>query len=162
MLCSGRIFQAKGSKKEGSKKGSGPILFGTAVAERHMIQRSLLEMEPRQRRIGGICYRSYVAEVSGVLIRAARSGANDAARVPREIRSAVFEAQRACAVWPGGPAGLLRRPCRRSTADHFLSSQRRLATCPQADQHAGDDRAVDLHFDANCCAIHRHLSTDII
>ena len=32
-------------------------------------------------------------------------------------------------------------------ADHFLSSQRRLATYPQADQHAGDDRAGDLHFD---------------
>ena len=33
-------------------------------------------------------------------------------------------------------------------ADHLVSSKRRLATCPQADQHARDDRAVDLHFDA--------------
>lgn len=32
-------------------------------------------------------------------------------------------------------------------ADHLVSSQRWLATCPQADQHARDDRAVDLHFD---------------
>lgn len=29
-------------------------------------------------------------------------------------------------------------------ADRPMSSQRRLATCPQADQHARDDRAVDL------------------
>jgi hypothetical protein len=33
-------------------------------------------------------------------------------------------------------------------ADHLVSSQRWLATCPQADQHARDNRAVDLHFDA--------------
>ena len=33
-------------------------------------------------------------------------------------------------------------------ADHFLSWQRRLATCPQADQHSRDDRAGDLNFDA--------------
>ena len=32
-------------------------------------------------------------------------------------------------------------------ADHLVSSQRWLATCPQADQHARDNRAVDLHFD---------------
>ena len=33
-------------------------------------------------------------------------------------------------------------------ADHFVGPKRRLPTCPQADQHACDDRAVDLHFDA--------------
>ncbi len=33
-------------------------------------------------------------------------------------------------------------------ADHLVSSQRRFATCPKADQHACDNRAVDLHFDA--------------
>ena len=34
-------------------------------------------------------------------------------------------------------------------ADHLVSSQRWLATCPQTDQHARDDRAIDVHFDAS-------------
>jgi hypothetical protein len=33
-------------------------------------------------------------------------------------------------------------------ADHLVGPKRRLPTCPQADQHACDDRVVDLHFDA--------------
>ena len=33
-------------------------------------------------------------------------------------------------------------------ADHLVSSQRWLAAGPQTDQHARDDRAIDLHFDA--------------
>jgi len=32
--------------------------------------------------------------------------------------------------------------------DHFIRPLRRLTTCPQADQHAGDDSAVGLNFDA--------------
>ncbi len=32
--------------------------------------------------------------------------------------------------------------------DHFVSSLRRLATGPQCDQHARDDRAVGLNLDA--------------
>ena len=33
-------------------------------------------------------------------------------------------------------------------ADHLVGAQRRLATGPQADQEAGDDRAVRLNLDA--------------
>ena len=33
-------------------------------------------------------------------------------------------------------------------ADHLIRSQRRFAARPEADQHAGDDRAVGLNLDA--------------
>ncbi len=33
-------------------------------------------------------------------------------------------------------------------ADHLVGPKRRLATCPQADQHSRDDRTGDLNFDA--------------
>ena len=32
--------------------------------------------------------------------------------------------------------------------DHFVRSASRLATCPEADQHASDDRAIGLNLDA--------------
>ena len=34
-------------------------------------------------------------------------------------------------------------------ADHLVGPQRRLAARPQADEHAGDDRAIGLNLDAH-------------
>lgn len=46
------------------QKGRFSILFGTAVAGRLMVERSSLEMPPKQRGTGGSCRGSDVAEVT--------------------------------------------------------------------------------------------------
>lgn len=43
--------------------------------------------------------------------------------------------------------GFARQPAE-VEADHLVRAQRRLAAGPQADQEAGDDRAVRLNLDA--------------
>ena len=42
---------------------------------------------------------------------------------------------------------LLGRPVHQVVADHFVGAFGGATSCPEADQHAGDDRAIDLNLD---------------
>ena len=65
-----------------------------------------------------------------------------------QIQMNVFEARTASSTWPSAPTVHLRRPCRRSTSRSSHEFSALAFSGPQSDQHARDDLAVHLHFDA--------------